>query len=69
MVSANSKQTLALYVDRTTQQWVVRDWNGEFWALPAVDDVWVNRQRFEITDETALEPIPGHYKSMLQLPF
>jgi hypothetical protein len=64
-----SKQTLGLYVDRATQQWVVRDPDGEFWVLPSVDDAWNHRQPFELTDDTELEPIPGHYKCMLQLPY
>jgi hypothetical protein len=63
------KQTLALYVDRSTQQWVVRDWDGNFWMLPATDTPWEDRQPFSPAEETDLEPVPGHYKSKLGLPY
>ena len=32
---------VALYVDRATQQWVVRDRKGNFWSLPTANDAWV----------------------------
>jgi hypothetical protein len=47
----------------------VRDPEGHFWLLPAVDDPWEHRQPFIPTPETALEPVPGHYTSLLGLPF
>ena len=59
----------ALYVDRSCQQWVVRDPDGNFWVLPCVDDPWDHREPFNPTAETELEPVPGHYKDMLRLPF
>jgi hypothetical protein len=61
--------TFALYVDRASQQWVVLDPDGQFWAVPASEEeAWNLRQPFCPTDETELEPIPGHYKYMLGLP-
>lgn len=62
------KPVLALFVDRGNQQWVVRDGEGNFWILPAGDDPWDQRQPFQLTDDTDLEPVPGHYKSLLGLP-
>jgi hypothetical protein len=63
------KTTVALYVDRSTEQWIVRDPQGSFWLLPSGGDAWNHREPFQPTDETELEPIPGHYKYMLDLPF
>jgi hypothetical protein len=63
------KQLTALFVDRINQQWIVRDPDGNYWILPSCDDAWDNRQPFQPTDETELEPIPGHYKYLLRLPF
>ena len=63
------KHLTALFVDRTTQQWIVRDPEGSLWILPSGDDAWDNRQPFQPTEDTELEPIPGHYKYLLQLPF
>jgi hypothetical protein len=64
-----SKQRAALFVDRSCQQWIVQDPEGNFWLLPSVDNPWDQRQPFHPTDATALELVPGHYKSMLGLPF
>jgi hypothetical protein len=63
------KYVVAIFVDKLSQQWVVRDADGNFWLLPAVDNPWEHRQPFDPTEETELEPIPGHYKYMLDLPF
>ena len=63
------KYAVALYVDRSTQQWVVRDPEGNFWLLPADDDCWQNRRPFHLTEDTDLEVVPGHYQYMLNLPF
>jgi hypothetical protein len=63
------KQRVALFVDRTFQQWIVRDPEGNFWLLPSVEDPWGQRQPFTPTLESELEPVPGHYTSMLGLPF
>jgi len=63
------KQVVAIYVDRSSRQWVVRDADGNFWILPTSDNPWDDRQPFTPTEETELEPVPGHYKYMLRLPF
>jgi hypothetical protein len=63
------KYLVAIYVDRTTRQWVVRDPEGHFWSVPSGEDAWNLRQPFTPSKENELEPIPGHYKYMLCLPF
>ena len=63
------KCVVALFVDRTKQQWIVRDPEGNFWSVPSAADAWDRRERFDPKDDTDLEPIPGHYKYLLQLPF
>jgi hypothetical protein len=63
-----SKRAVALYVDRASQQWVVRDSEGNYWSLPSANNPWDERQPFSPTEETELEPVPGHYKHMLGLP-
>ena len=63
------KQRVSLYVDRASQQWVVLDPEGNFWILPTAPNPWDQRQPFSPTEETELEPIPGHYKYVLGLPF
>jgi hypothetical protein len=63
------KLILALYVDRSTQQWIVLDRQGNYWLVPLSDDNgWDRRQPFYPTEQTELEPVPGHYKYMLGLP-
>ena len=63
------RPALTLYVDRSTQRWIVRDGEGKFWSVSTDEDGWENRQPFEPTDDADLEPIPGHYKYLLRLPF
>jgi hypothetical protein len=63
------KPRVTLYVDRSRQQWVVLDRDGNFWIVPSVENPWEQRQPFNPTEETELEPVPGHYKHMLGLPF
>ncbi|HYV38913.1 MAG TPA: hypothetical protein VE988_24730 [Gemmataceae bacterium] len=61
--------TFGLYVNRPQQQWIVLDPEGQFWIVPVnEEDPWNQRQPFCPTDETELEPVPGHYKYMLGLP-
>jgi hypothetical protein len=60
---------VTLFVDRSTQQWIVLDREGKFWLVPNDNECpWDQRQRFYPTEETELEPVPGHYKYMLGLP-
>jgi hypothetical protein len=63
------KQTVSIYVDRTSRQWVVRDPDGRFWTLTPIEEAWEHRQPYMPNDDTELEPVPGHYKDMLGLPF
>jgi hypothetical protein len=63
------RNVATLYVDRSSQQWIVLDPQGDFWIVPCDDDnPWSGRQPFFPTEETVLEPVPGHYKQMLGLP-
>jgi hypothetical protein len=62
------RQVVGIYVDRATQQWVVRDAEGNFWVLPSSDNPWDDRQPFSPAEEAELEPVPGHYKYLLGLP-
>ena len=63
------KLILALYVDRSIQQWIVLDRQGNYWLVPLNEDnAWDQRQPFYPTEQTELEPVPGHYKYMLGLP-
>lgn len=65
-----SKSPVSLFVDRASPDaWVVRDPEGKFWLVPPVDSPWDNRRPFFPTEEMDLEPIPGHYKYLLELPF
>lgn len=59
---------ISIFVDRSKQQWVVRDREGNLWIVPTTENPWEHRQPFYPTEETALEPVPGHYKNMLGLP-
>jgi hypothetical protein len=39
-MTTGPKRMVALLAERSSQQWVVRDPEGNFWLLPAVDDPW-----------------------------
>jgi hypothetical protein len=59
-----------LFVDKSSQRWVVRDPDGDFWILPSRKDAWDHREPFDPTaDDSDLAPVPGHYKYMLDIPF
>jgi hypothetical protein len=62
------KQVVQMYVDRVSHQWIVLGCDGIYWAVPAEKQGWDRRQRFVLTDQTELEPIPTHYKYLLGLP-
>lgn len=62
------KQVVGIYVDRSNRQWVVRDSDGAFWSLPSTNNPWGDRQPYSAAEETELEPVPGHYKTVLGLP-
>jgi hypothetical protein len=60
---------VALFADRSSRRWIVRDAEGNFWLLPSVENPWDHREPFQPTEDLDLEPVPGHYKDMLGLPF
>jgi len=62
-----ANRVIALYVDRTTKQWVVRDLEGNLWSLTPTENPWDDRQPFISAEDTDLEPVPGHYKYLLKL--
>lgn len=67
---ATRSRIAALYVDKARpEHWIVRDPDGSFWIVPPVENPWESRQPFEPNEATELEPIPGHYKYALGLPF
>jgi hypothetical protein len=67
---ASGTHKVALFVARSCpQHWIVRDPDGNFWILPPGEKPWEQRQPFHPTAETELEPVPGHYRYMLSLPF
>jgi hypothetical protein len=60
----------AIFVDRAcTDYWIIRDPEGNYWAVPPVENAWDLRRPFEPTEETDLEMVPGHYLFTLGLPF
>jgi hypothetical protein len=64
------KELVAVFADRASQQWIVRDPEGNFWLVPpAREDPWHHRQPFQPSEEMDLVPVPGHYKDTLGLPF
>jgi hypothetical protein len=62
------KRSLALYVDKTSKQWIVRDLEENFWSLSSTENPWDGRQLFTPCEDTELEPVPGHYKYVLGIP-
>ena len=61
-------QVKSIFVDRSNQQWIVRDSEGNFWIVPNEDRAWEQRKPFYPSEDTELEFVPGHYKHMLNLP-
>jgi hypothetical protein len=68
-MTISGKQMVAIFVDKVAQQWVVRDPEGNFWTVPSFENPWDHRQPLEWRDELELEPVPGHYKDILGVPF
>ena len=62
------KQLFTLYVERSSQQWVVRDAEGNFWIVPCVENAWDNRKPYHLAEGADLAPVPQHYKYALGLP-
>jgi hypothetical protein len=67
-MTASRTQGVQLFVDRSSQQWIVKDREGRFWVVALRENSWEHRQPFAPTNETDLEPIPAHYKYMFDLP-
>lgn len=67
-MTTDRKPSVTLYVDRTSGQWIVRDLQGQWWAMPSTTDAWTHRVTYEPGETTQLEVIPGHYKFMLGIP-
>ena len=63
-----TRNVVAIYVDRVSGHWIVRDGDGKFWLLPATGTPWDDRRPFSPAGETDLEPVPGHYKYVLGIP-
>ena len=36
-MTSERKQVVGLFVDKSCQQWIVRDPEGNFWTLPSVE--------------------------------
>lgn len=68
-MATHRRSRISIYVDRNSQRWIVRDPEGNLWILPVVEQPWDHRQPLPATDEIVLEPVPGHYKYLLNLPF
>ena len=68
-MTAVERRAVSMFVDKTRpQHWVVRDSEGSFWIVPPGENPWVRREPFQPSNETDLEPVPGHYKYLLGLP-
>jgi hypothetical protein len=66
---AMERRGIDMFVDKARpQHWVVRDREGNFWIVPPVENAWEKREQFQPTEETSLEPVPGHYLYLLGLP-
>lgn len=64
-----TRRTVSLFVDRTSQRWVVRDPDGQFWVFPSGNTAWDARELLDPAGDLDLEPVPGHYRYLFQLPF
>ncbi len=67
-MNPEKKPQTNLFVDRSSQQWIVQDPEGKFWLLPSTEKAWDQRVPFEPAEDIELEPIPGHYRRMLGVP-
>jgi hypothetical protein len=66
---ASEKQMVTIFVDRACpERWIVRDAEGNFWIVPPTESPWEHREPFQPTEEMELEPVPGHYRYVLDIP-
>lgn len=69
-MQSSSRPVVSLFVDKSQQQWIVRDPDGNFWLVPPGENPWNRRVPYDpTTSKSQLIPIPGHYKYLLNLPF
>jgi hypothetical protein len=68
-MSTVAKNTVCLFVDRTAHRWIVRDPDGQFWIVPTGDHGWQQREPLDPNSDLELEPVPGHYRYLFNLPF
>ena len=55
------KRAVSIYADRLSQQWIVRDPDGNYWIVPVVDEPWDHRQPFDLTEEIEFEDEKGKW--------
>ncbi len=60
---------VAIFVDRRYRRWVVRDPEGNLWAIAGGAAGWAQRQPLESDELTDYELVPKHYRYLLDLPF
>ncbi|MBX7167982.1 MAG: hypothetical protein K1X74_16730 [Pirellulales bacterium] len=61
---------VAIFVHKARGQWIVKDPEGAFWIVPSGEHSWQRREPFDPSGaEVDLEPVPGHYKYLLEIPF
>jgi hypothetical protein len=68
-IVAGTKTATHLYEDRSTQQWIVLDPEGNYWTVTLIENPWDHREPFHATNETELERVPSHYRHLVGLPF
>ena len=58
MILTLRKNVVTLFVDRSGQQWIVLDAEGNFWIVPSDhENPWDQRQPYYPTDQTELERV------------
>jgi hypothetical protein len=60
---------VSIFVDRASRQWIVLDHEGAWWVVPPNEYGWEQRQPFVPPEDIELEPVPGHYRYVLGLPY
>jgi hypothetical protein len=60
---------VCLFADRRSNRWIVRDPDGQFWVVPTGENGWRRREPLDPNGDLELEPIPGHYRYLFDLPF
>jgi hypothetical protein len=69
IMTAMEPRVVGIFVDKASpERWIVRDSQGDFWSIQPAENPWASREPYYPTAETALEPVPGHYKYVLGLP-